>query len=54
MWRSLNPAATRLHKNLHRLIDSVNWLSAMMAFCLNFEVFLDNYSFFSLSKPMCQ
>ena len=20
MWRSLNPAATRLHKNLHRLI----------------------------------
>jgi len=20
MWRSLNPAATRLHKNFHRLI----------------------------------
>jgi hypothetical protein len=22
MWRSLNPAATRLHKNLHRLLFS--------------------------------
>jgi hypothetical protein len=21
MWRSLNPAATRLHKNLHRLLQ---------------------------------
>lgn len=23
MWRSLNPAATRLHKNLHRLVLAV-------------------------------
>jgi len=38
MWRSLNPAATRLHKNFHRLKYSIDSLysidSFLMFFCL--------------------
>ena len=39
MWRSLNPAATRLHKNLHRLYN----LGIPIGFVFPFKLYMPGF-----------